>query len=172
MNISGNRASQRVGEKENCLSIGSEVPHARPRSRLSLCSYNGPRGIDALHNQLSSEGSKPGGGQPILIRWRRIFFTSAELVMTASTRIFEEQRGQIDGLPQRATRTAGAQAIELPDQGEDERGNRSEQLLVMSKEDSEGLGNREDELPVREGEEELLVKVFGEQRRCSCPPWG
>jgi hypothetical protein len=55
-----------------------------------------------------------------LIRRRRIFFTSAALVMTASTRIFEEQRGQIDGLPQRATRTAAAQA-------EDERGNRSEQ---------------------------------------------
>ena len=33
----------------------------------------------------------------------------------------------------------------------------------MTEEDSEGLGDREDELPVREGEEELFVQVFGKQ---------
>ena len=34
----------------------------------------------------------------------------------------------------------------------------------MAEEDSEGLGNREDELPVREGEQQLLVEIFGEQK--------
>ena len=34
----------------------------------------------------------------------------------------------------------------------------------MAEEDSEGLWNREDELPVRVGEQELLVEVFGKQK--------
>ena len=93
---------------ESALSSGNEAPHARPRSRLSLCSSNGARGIDALDDQFRSAGSKPGGGQSLLIRWRRIFFTSAGLVMTASTRIFEEQRGQINGLSLFAPQTAAA----------------------------------------------------------------
>jgi hypothetical protein len=33
----------------------------------------------------------------------------------------------------------------------------------VTEEDAEGLGNREDELPVREAEQELLVEVFGKQ---------
>jgi hypothetical protein len=48
-----------------------------------------------------------------LIRWRRIFFTSAALVMTASTRISEVQRGQTRGLSLFAAQTAAAYEIDL-----------------------------------------------------------
>jgi hypothetical protein len=34
----------------------------------------------------------------------------------------------------------------------------------VTEKDSQGFGNREDELSVREGEEELLVEVFSEQK--------
>ena len=66
-------------------------------------------------HQLNAAGSNPGGGQPILIRWRKIFFTSAGLVMTASTRIFEKQRGQTNGLSLFAAQTAAAYEIDLVD---------------------------------------------------------
>ena len=64
---------------------------------------------DGDDGQFHVEGSNPAGGRPIFSRWRRIFFTSPRSVMTARMRIFEEQRGQINGLPQHATRTAAAQ---------------------------------------------------------------
>jgi hypothetical protein len=38
--------------------------------------------------------------------------------------------------------------------------------LVITQEDPQGLGQGEDELPVREGEQQLLIEVLGEQE-CS-----
>ena len=55
------------------------------------------------------------------------------------------------------------QAIERPNQGEDEGGDGGEKPLVVTEEDSQGFGNGADELPVREGEQELFVQVFGKQ---------
>jgi hypothetical protein len=52
----------------------------------------------------------------------------------------------------------------LSDQGEDERGDGGEQLLVVAEEDPKSFRDGEDELSVRECEEELLVEVFGEQK--------
>jgi hypothetical protein len=86
------------------------------------------------------------------------------------------------------------QAVELSDQGEDERGDRGEQLLVVTEEDSQGLGAlaAQARLPP-EGMEKTNCRCgsvtrscsskysanrrarFWEQdgqRRCSCQPWG
>ena len=52
----------------------------------------------------------------------------------------------------------------MSDQGEDERGDGGEQLLVVAEEDPKSFRDGEDELSVRECEEELLVEVFGEQK--------
>jgi hypothetical protein len=37
-------------------------------------------------------------------------------------------------------------------------------VLVIAEKDPEGLGQREDELPVRQGEQQVLVEVLGEQQ--------
>jgi len=55
------------------------------------------------------------------------------------------------------------QAVELRQEGEDQVGDGAEELLIVAEKDPQGLGDREDELPVRELEEEMLVEVFGEQ---------
>lgn len=43
------------------------------------------------------DGCRPGGGRPILVRWRRIFFTSVGSVITARIRIGEVHLGQTNG---------------------------------------------------------------------------
>jgi hypothetical protein len=58
---------------------------------------------------------------------------------------------------------ANGRAVELRDQGEDQPCKLGEQALVMAKEDPQGLGQSEDELPVGEGKEQLLIEVLGEQ---------
>jgi len=51
----------------------------------------------------------------ILMRWRRIFFTSPGSVITARMRIFEEQRGQTNGLSLFAAQTAAAYEVDFVD---------------------------------------------------------
>jgi len=83
-------------------------------------------------------------------------------------RVFEgligDDRGAEDGL-------ASRRRVELRDQAEDQPCKVGEEALVMSKEDPQGLGQvgavarprGEDELPVGEGKEQLLIEVLGEQ---------
>ncbi len=56
--------------------------------------------------------------------------------------------------------------IWLRDQLEDQPRYVGDQMLVMAEEDAHGFGPGEDELPVGEGKEHLLVEVLGEQE---CP---
>ena len=51
----------------------------------------------------------------------------------------------------------------MPQEGEDQGGDGAEELLVVKEENAQCFRYGEDELPVRELEEELLVEVFGEQ---------
>jgi len=61
---------------------------------------------------------------------------------------------------------ASCDGAELRDQAEDQPCKIGEQALVITQEDPQGLGQGEDELPVREGEQQLLIEVLGEQE-CS-----
>ena len=58
---------------------------------------------------------------------------------------------------------ARGQAVELRQEGEDQGGDGAEELLVVTEENAQCFRYGEDELPVRELEEELLIEVFGEQ---------
>ena len=53
-------------------------------------------------------------------------------------------------------------AVELRQEGEDQGGDGAEELLVVTEENARCFRYGEDELPVRELEEELLIEVFGE----------
>ena len=59
---------------------------------------------------------------------------------------------------------AGRGGVELGDQREDEAGDLAEEALVVAKEDPKGLGQREDELPMGKGEQQVLVEVLGEEK--------
>ena len=56
-----------------------------------------------------------------------------------------------------------SQAVELPDEAEDQRGDGGEELLIMSEINPKGFRDGENELSVRKLEEELFVEIFGEQ---------
>jgi hypothetical protein len=49
------------------------------------------------------------------------------------------------------------------EEAEDQGGDGAEEFLIVAEKDPEGFRDGEDELAVREFEQELLVKVFGEQ---------
>jgi hypothetical protein len=53
--------------------------------------------------------------------------------------------------------------VELRDQVEDQSSKVGEQALVVAEEDPQSLGQSQDELAVREGKEQLLIQVLGEQ---------
>jgi len=57
----------------------------------------------------------------------------------------------------------GRGGVELGDQRENEPGDPTEEAQVVAKEDAKSLGEREDKLPVGQGEQQLLVEVLGEQ---------
>lgn len=58
----------------------------------------------------------------------------------------------------------GCGGVELGNQRENEPGDEAEEPLVVAKKDAKGLGQREDELPMGQGEKQVLVEVLGEER--------
>ena len=57
-----------------------------------------------------------------------------------------------------------AVGVELGDQRKDEAGDPAEEALIVSEEHPRGLGQREDELPVGKGEQQVLIEVLGEEK--------
>ncbi|MCX7028744.1 MAG: hypothetical protein NTU62_01310 [Spirochaetes bacterium] len=58
----------------------------------------------------------------------------------------------------------GSGGAELGNQREDQPGDEAEEPLVVTEEYPKSFGDGEDELPVRQGEQQVLVEVLGEKK--------